>query len=92
MKANKLRVIQDLEKLNPAIQKQLKLAYPSGYSRYLVELKTKDNQTVYAVPFETEDKIYMVRLNIQKSILQMEEDLDLGNEMNIADDTPDEED
>ena len=45
MKTNKLRVIQDFEKVSQDIQEQIKLVYPEGFSEYLVEFKNKNKRT-----------------------------------------------
>ena len=47
MKANKLRVIQDFEKVSKDIQEQIKLVYPNGFSQHLIEYKDKEDKTVY---------------------------------------------
>lgn len=83
MSANKLRVIQDFEKLNSDIQEQIKLVYPNGFSQHLIEFKNKDNVTVFALPFETDDKIYMVRMTVKKAIQLIEDDEDYDDEGNL---------
>ena len=62
MKANKLRVIQDFEKVGTDIQEQIKLVYPEGFSQHLIAYQNKENKTVYALPFETDEKYYMIRM------------------------------
>ena len=76
MKTNKLRVIQDFEKVSIAIQEQIKLAYPEGFSQNLIDFKNKNNETVYALPFETDDKMYMIRMSVKKAIQLIEDDTD----------------
>ena len=44
MKANKLRVIQDFEKVSKDIQEQIKLVYPNGFSQHLIEFKDKEDK------------------------------------------------
>lgn len=86
MKTNKLRVIQDFEKLNSDIQEQIKLVYPNGFSQHLIEFKNKDNETVFALPFETDEKIYMVRMSVKKAIQLIEDDTDYDDDGNLRDD------
>lgn len=80
MKKNKIRVIQDFEKLNADIQEQIKLVYPEGYSQHLIEFKDKEGKTVFALPFETDEKIYMVRMSIKKAIRLIKDDTDYDDE------------
>jgi hypothetical protein len=86
MKVNKLRVIQDFEKMSTEIQEQIKLVYPEGFSQHLVEFKNKDNETVYALPFETDDKIYMIRMSFKKAEQLIEEDPDYDEDGVLKDD------
>lgn len=81
--ANKLRVIQDFEKLNSDLQEQIKLVYPHGFSQHLIQFKNKDNQTVHALPFETDDKIYMVRMTVKMAIQMVEDDTDYDDDGNL---------
>lgn len=63
MKTNKLRVIQDFYKLSKEIQEQVKLVYPDGFSEYLITYTDKKGELVTALPFETFDKTYMIRMS-----------------------------
>lgn len=83
MKTNKLRVIQDFEKLNSDLQEQVKLVYPDGFSQHLINFKNKDNETVYALPFETDEKIYMIRMSVKKAIQLIEDDSDYDDDGNL---------
>ncbi len=80
METNKLRVIQDYEKLSNEIKEQIKLVYPEGYSQFLIEFKNKKGETVCALPFETDEKIYMVRMSIKKAKQIIQEDSDYDDE------------
>lgn len=80
MKANKLRVIQDFDKVGTDIQQQIKLVYPEGFSQHLIAYKNKDNQTVYALPFETDEKFYMIRMTIDRAIQIIEDDSDYDDD------------
>lgn len=80
MGTNKLRVITDFDKLSVEIQEQIKLAYPEGFSQNLIEFKNKNNETVSALPFETEEKYYMVRMSVRKAIQIIREDDDYDDD------------
>ena len=86
MKANKLRVIQDFEKVSTEIQEQIKLVYPEGFSQHLVTFQNKNNETVFALPFETDDKIYMIRMSFNKAEQLIEEDTDYDDDNILKDD------
>ena len=62
---NKPRVIKDYEKLDPEIQERIKLEYPSGYSDNLIYFNNKEGKRVSALPFETDDKYYLVRMTVE---------------------------
>ena len=82
MSSNKPRVIKDFEKLDPEIQEQIKLKYPDGFYSHLVYYTNRDGQSVTALPFDTEDKYYLVRMTViqAKAIIEDDDDYDLeGN-------------
>ncbi len=78
MNANKLRVIKDYEKLDVSIKEQIKLTYPDGFAQHLIHFTNKDGVFVSALPFETEDKIYLVRMNQEEAhnIIDLDDDYD----------------
>lgn len=80
MKTNKLRVIQDFEKVSTDIQEQIKLVYPEGFSQHLVEYRNKDNEPVFALPFETDEKIYMIRMSFKKAEQIIRDDSDYDDD------------
>ncbi len=85
MSAQKLRVIQDYEKLSPEIQEQIKLVYPYGYSQHLIRFTNAKGEYVSALPFETFEKIYMVRMTSEKATRLIEEDDDYDVDGNLRD-------
>lgn len=78
MSNQKLRVIKDYVKLDKEIQEQIKLAYPNGFSEHLITFTNKDGDIVSALPFETEDKYYLVRMTKieAKDIIRQDDDYD----------------
>jgi len=79
MSDSKPRVIKDFEKLDEKIQEQIKLAYPSGFSEYLITFTNKDGLKVSALPFETEDKYYLVRMTVQEAYDIIDQDDDYND-------------
>lgn len=78
MSTNKLRVIQDFDKVSTEIQEQIKLLYTEGFSQHLIEFKNRHDETVSVLPFETDDKFYMIRMSVKKAeqIINDDEDYD----------------
>ncbi|MBC8005973.1 MAG: hypothetical protein H7X84_10900 [Verrucomicrobia bacterium] len=76
MNHNKPRVIKDYEKLDPEIQERIKLEYPSGYSDNLIYFNNKEGKRVSALPFETDDKYYLVRMTVYEAEKIIEDDDD----------------
>ena len=76
MTTSKPRVLKDFEKLELEIQEQIKLTYPSGFHQHLVSFVDREGQKRLALPFETEEKYYLVRMSIQeaKNIIEAKEE------------------
>lgn len=85
MNSNKPRVIKDYDKLDPSIQEQIKLEYPNGYSENLIYFTNKDGKRVSALPFETEDKYYLVRMTVYEAERIIEEDDDFDSSGSLKD-------
>ncbi len=86
MKSSKLRVIQDYEKLDSDLQEQIKLVYPEGYVDHLITFTNAKGERVTALPFETFEKIYMVRMTMAKAEKLIREDEDYDDDGNLKDD------
>lgn len=83
---NKPRVVKDYDKLDAAIKEQIKLSYPWGFQKHLVTFKNAKGQTVSALPFEAEDKYYLVRMTVTEAREIIEEDDDFDLDGNLKDD------
>jgi hypothetical protein len=79
MNSNKPKVIKDYDKLDPEIQEQIKLEYPNGYSDNLIYFTNKDGKRVSALPFETDDKYYLVRMTVYEAEKIVEDDDDFDS-------------
>ena len=75
---SKPRVIKDFEKLDEGIQEQIKLEYPLGFHKHLIYFTNAQGLKVSALPFETEEKYYLVRMSVTeaKQIIKEDEDYD----------------
>ena len=73
---SKPRVIKDFDRLDEAIQERIKLEYPRGFHRHLIKFRIPDGREVSALPFETDDRYYMVRMSISEARQIVAEDDD----------------
>ena len=87
---SKPRVIKDFEKLDKSIQEQIKLEYPFGFEDNLISFNNMEGKRVSALPFETEEKYYLVRMTMAEAQQLVEEDEDYDAEGNLKDDIKDE--
>ncbi|MFT5749007.1 MAG: hypothetical protein ACI93S_000260 [Ancylomarina sp.] len=76
METNKPKVIQNYEKLSKEIREQIKLNYFEGFSEHLIEFTNSKGELVSALPFETEEKIYLIRMSIRKAMELVDLDSD----------------
>ena len=78
--ASKARVIKDFEKLDKAVQEQIKLEYPDGFEDNLIRFTNKEGKLVSALPFEAEDKYYLVRMTVAEAQQIIEDDDDYDDD------------
>lgn len=81
--SNKPKVIKDYEKLSEELLEQIKLVYPRGFRRHLVEFMGLDGKKRKGLPFETEDKQYLIRMTIEEAIYVISEDDDYDDNGNL---------
>ena len=86
----KPRVIKDYEKLDENIQEQIKLEYPYGFEDHLISFNNRDGIRVSALPFETEDKYFLVRMTMTEAQQIVEDDQDFDEDGNLRDEIKDE--
>jgi hypothetical protein len=87
---NKPRVIKDFEKLDDIIQEQIKLSYPNGFSEYLVSYNDKEGQKRTALPFETDEKYYLVRMTVSEAVQIVDDDEDFDDDGMLKDEIKEE--
>lgn len=59
---SKPRIVKDYNKLEESTQQQIKLAHPYGFDRHLITFKNVKGKFVSALPFETDEHYYLVRM------------------------------
>lgn len=72
-KRNK-NLIVSYKNLTEDLKEKLKVAYPDGYNNYLQRFTKPNGETIFVLPFETEDAYYMVKFEVVIDTLG--EDLD----------------
>lgn len=80
---SKPRLVKDYEKLDAEIREQIKLAYPFGFAKYLIQYKNADGKFVSALPFETDERYYLVRMTPieARQIIEDDEDYNESGEL-----------
>lgn len=76
MKANKPRVVKSYENLSEELQEQIKLAYPEGFAQNLIKYKNAAGESVSALIFETDERVYLVKMTITQAHAIIEDDDD----------------
>lgn len=86
MAPNKPRVIKDYNKLEKDLQEQIKFVYADGFAENLIHFFDKNGVKVTALPFETEDKYYMLRMTENEAVQIVDEDEDYDDDGLLKDD------
>lgn len=76
----KPRVIKDYETLPTEIQEQIKIAYPHGYHKKLIQFTDARGAKVSALPYETDEKYYLVRMTVAEAQQIVADDDDFDEE------------
>lgn len=82
----KKRIVKDYENLPEEILTRIKLQYPRGFAQHLISYTNKEGKKVSALPFETEDIYYLVRMTVQEARQIIAEDEDYDSEGNLRED------
>ena len=86
----KTRVIKDYEKLDRSLKEKIKTAYPNGFNDDLVFFTNKEGKLVSALPFETEEKYYLIKMTTQEVVDFVNDDDDDNDNIAISDESPEE--
>jgi DNA-directed RNA polymerase subunit delta len=86
-KVSKLRVVKDFDKIPKEIQAAIKADYPNGFSHKLIAYTTPKGEKVMALPYETDDINYLVRVTVLDTrTIMRDDDDDLADDKPIRDD------
>ncbi len=87
---NKPRLVTSFEKIDEAIQEQIKLEYPEGFFQHLISFNNKDGERVSALRFETDEKIYLIKMTKVDAMQLIEDDDDYDDDGNLTDEAREE--
>ncbi len=87
---SKPRVIKDFEKLEEDLQQQIKLSYPTGFSEFLIRFTDAKGKYVSALPFETDEKYYLVRMTEERAEEIISDDEDFDDDGNLKEEVKEE--
>lgn len=63
----KKRVVKDYDKLPEEVINRIKVEYPKGFVKHLIKYTNAQGQQVSALPYETEDMYYLIRMSISEA-------------------------
>lgn len=91
----KKRIVKDYDSLSEDIVRQVKMAYPTGFADHLVTYTDKEGKKVSALPFDTEEIYYLIRMTVLEAKRIVKEDDDFNEDgilrKGFADAEPEEE-
>jgi len=64
---SKPKAIVEFEKLTEDIKQRIKLNYPNGFEKHLIQFKNHKKHLISALPYETIDKHYLVKMTREKA-------------------------
>ncbi len=88
--STKPRVVKDYDKLDDSVKEMIKLNYPYGFEDNLVSFMNAEGKKVSALPFETDDQYYLVRMTIEEAVAIIEDDDDYDDDGNLTDEAREE--
>ena len=71
---SKPRVIKDFENLNAEIKQQIKQSFPNGFWESLISYNDKDGKQRTALPYETDEFFYLVRMAEYEAMQSFDDD------------------
>ncbi|MDY3979709.1 MAG: hypothetical protein SOZ00_06780 [Tidjanibacter sp.] len=80
-KSNKRHSVISFLNLAPELQEEVKKFYPTGYTEAMIRVDKPDGTFFYAVPFETDEVSYLVKIDVKiDDHLDEEEDKEYFND------------
>ena len=72
--SNKKRLVVSFNNLPAELQEEIKQFYPAGYFDAMIRIDKPNGDFFYAVPFETEEISYLVKIDVKIDDLSDEDD------------------
>ncbi len=85
----KKRIVIDYEKLPEDTLNSIKVEYPDGFKENLITFTNAQGMFVSALPFETEEVYYLIRMTESEAKQIIKEDDDYGDDGKLRDDFED---
>ena len=63
--STKKRLVVSLKNMTPELQEEVKAAYPAGFADYMMRIPKPNGEFFFAVPFETEEISYLVKIDVK---------------------------
>lgn len=82
----KKRVIKDYEALPEDVKDRIKVAYPRGFAQHLLKYTDIKGNRVSALPFDTDEIYYLVRMTVSEAVQIIEDDDDYDDDGTLRDD------
>ena len=80
-RTNKKRSVVSFANLSPELQEEVKKLYPYGFTEAMMRIDTPNGDFFYAVPFETDEVMYLVKINVKiDDHIEEEDDKDYYND------------
>jgi len=80
---SKPRIAKDYDKLSEELVNQIKLEYPFGFEDNLISYKDAKGNKVSALPFESEEVYYLIRMTRTEAQQIIEDDEDYDDDGNL---------
>lgn len=77
---SKPRVLKDYAKLDTRVKQLIKLNYPEGFEGNLIRFTNQNGDIVSALPFETDDTYYLIRMTVSQAQEIIDEDDDYNED------------
>ena len=86
---SKPRIVKDFEKVDEDVIALIKLKYPRGFEKHLVQFKNHKGEFISALPFETDSHYYLIRMTRKDAEEIINEDEDYDDDGNLTDEAKD---
>ncbi|MEE9373555.1 MAG: hypothetical protein V3V00_10935 [Saprospiraceae bacterium] len=73
---SKPRVIKAYDAIDNQVKKQLRIEYPYGFQKRLISFKNAKGKLITALPYETEDRIYLIKMTNAMAAVIMSTELE----------------